>query len=176
MDWLALTNLQAWSPLRDLPTPVLALSGSLFSLGSDQYVFAVPYNGELVPTPDGPRVTLAIWAASDGAALRALEMRIEEDDLVIRSPPDELLPPRTMPTYRAIRSAARRDHPGSLIESAAYRLATDGRLIHREIHYGLAASYYFRSRSGLTEAPYAISWRLGAVSSCSEATVPGEAK
>jgi hypothetical protein len=159
LNWHALAAIPAWTPLPSLHIAAHPISTSLFALGRNAYLYAVPYAQNLADSSEGPHVTFVAWAPSDGAALRAFEQQIESDDMAVSAPPARLLPSGTIPTYAAVRAAIRASHPNTIVESASYRIAKDGLLIHRVLCAG-SVEYYFRNRSGLSEAPYSIRWGL----------------
>jgi hypothetical protein len=159
MDWRSAKQCLPWCPLSDFPFEASLLSGGLLRVGSDAFVFTVPYDQHLAKTPLAPYVTLLVWAPSEGAALRALESEIEKDDGVSGEPPPEMLFDPNAKTYAAIVRAAKQQYGGEFSEHASYRIATDGAFIQKSVSAG-PFEYCFRSPSRVgAEAPFAIKYR-----------------
>ena len=161
MNWSQVFALKGWLSLRTLSTPPQRLDADVVKLGDNMYAPAVPYN-ELLDTEDPgvPYAGLVLWASSDGAARRALEMDIESDDQV-----EGVLPPADLAvhlhgnTYGEIkaRAALARAEPN---EHAAYRIARDGAFVHKSVDVN-NVTYYFRGRRAKSkERPFAIAIRL----------------
>jgi hypothetical protein len=159
MEWRDLLSVRRWSPLSALSCEARHLDDTLYAVGEEKYLLAVPYGKNLIRTPEGPFVTMAIWAESAGAARRATLMEIERDEVDGGSiePPFELLvPAHGASKYDGIRKAATR--PGC--ERGQYRVAGDGRFIQKVIEIG-PATYCFRSATRLAaESPYVIFFAL----------------
>ena len=113
-SWTDLMRVGGRSPVSELPFRVEAvLSNGLCRVATGMYLFSVshPRGGRTGNEPKGERyVTLAVWAACDGAALRVFEQQIEADaDDCLAPPPDELLPALVSSSLRRSRPDSRPD-------------------------------------------------------------------
>lgn len=139
------------------------LSSSIYRLGGGMYLNISPFRpGSLEKDPSGPFVTGIVLAAGDGAVRRALLMDIESDDGETMSVPVDFLPSGGVvaATYGEILHGLKSNKPKVCQETAAYRIATDGRFIHRLIETE-RYSFFFRSpEHNDSEAPYAIMRKL----------------
>ena len=150
-----------WSPLSALTFPFERLTDRLVQAGSEVFFLVTPYADlSLSPRDGGPFVSALLWACDCTAALRAIEMKIEADVGVQRSPPDEVLPCAGMLRYNDILIGLRTIGAKGISESAAYRIASDGRFVHRTIDSNVA-TYHFRTRDDdRSESPYAVMWKM----------------
>jgi hypothetical protein len=160
MTWTEWKNVDAWPSVAAVAPGAVALADDLFAIGGDTYLFAVPYDAKLRRgQPGAPFATMVVWAPSEGAARRVCRTEIEADaDAVSKPPPPELLPAEGVVGYAAILKAARQ-RDANVGEVAAYRIATDGAFIHREITWG-RSRFYFRDLKSRTDPPYAITLRF----------------
>jgi hypothetical protein len=110
--------------------------------------------------PDGPFVMGVVWAASDGAARRALLMEIESDDGAMHSVPNDFLPASDATTYSTILQGLKNVNPRVCQETAAYRIASDRRFIHRIIETERFAFFFRNPKHDDSELPYAIIRKL----------------
>ena len=163
-SWTELTTVVGWSAISKLPFATEAvLSEHLYRVGTGMYLFTVSYpkGGRTGNEPEGERyVTMAAWAACDGAVLRVFERQIEADaDQCVALPPDELLPAPGAITFAEIKA---RLSQGALAQTASYRFS-DGAFVARELR-GLPFEYYFRDlgdgKAGAADPVFAISYRL----------------
>lgn len=106
-----------------------------------------------------PLVTGIFWAASEGAAHRALLMDIEADDSLIGDVPEYFLPNSAGPTYGEIVEALRRGGD-SYLETASYRIATDGLFVHRTIKNEQFTFFFRGPEYNNGEKPYAAIKKL----------------
>jgi hypothetical protein len=158
-DWLC--SLEEYIPLEVLGQEIVPLGNDAYNdaykLSETQYCLArVPFDA----TDNIVRVACMYWACSEKAFRRVRFREIEGDDLTVCDPPLELLPPKSLPTYRQILDGLKKAF-GSLnvMESAGYRW-TDGIFIERSIGCRLA-TYHFRSRlDDDDEQPFAIYWKM----------------
>lgn len=159
-EWSRLTRIPCWTPLARIGCESHQLKDALFRIGPNCYVTAGEYDADLSPSPSR-RVGSLLWAESDGAALRAVNMEIEADALCPGGKiPSEMLLPGRPRTYGEILSAFRTGRHGSFMEHADYRIARDGAFIHRALD-GPDFVFYFRSLvEKPSEIPYAIMRRL----------------
>ena len=152
MTWNELKN-YIWKPLSNLPENVAPVTADIYQSGA-AYLMTAPYFKDISPSEE-PVITLVIWAPSVGALKRAFDFGLEEDDGVVGEPPQEMLLAPNANTWVTIREAG--NNQGiKFLESASYRIMTDGAFIHRELE---SRNYraYFRSRHNKpNERPYAI--------------------
>ena len=149
-----------WTPLRNFPRMGTPLGDDLYKIEANVYLSTVPFTRDLVRSRRGPFITMLLWAASDGAVLRAARMNIEADDLLSATPPPEMLLPETKnPNYSELLTAAKSGLHGKHMEHASYRIASDGRFIHKTISVG-RFEFHFRNRNiRKREMPYCIAFR-----------------
>lgn len=156
MNWKEVLGANDAPQLSISTNSVEFLTSELCKIGERQYALVDSYeeDGKITRSFD----TL-YWAASDGAALRAAETQIESDDGAIAEVPTELLPNGANGGYLSVLSAVRTANPSGVIESASYRIMSDGAFIHRQIATR-DAKYFFRQFEGDLEKPYAVLKRL----------------
>jgi hypothetical protein len=95
-----------------------------------------------------------------GAARRVSALAIEEDSGAPLALPADFLPEGATPQYGAILAGLRRMQCRACLESATYRIATDGRFIHRTIETE-RNKYFFRTAAhDEQEPPYAVLYKL----------------
>lgn len=138
------------------------LSTSIYKMWPGIYLLISPFRpGSLEADSSGPFVNGLVWAPSDGAVRRALLMEIESDDGVIATVPDDFLPAKSIAaTYGELLQKLKDGKPRVCQEKAAYRVASDGRFIHRMIETE-QYSYFFRNNTyDDSELPYAIIRKL----------------
>ena len=118
--------------------------------------------GSLEEDPSGPFVYGIILAASDGAIRRAFLMEIESDDGKTLDVPAKFLPSggAVAATYGEILRGIKNDKPKTCFETASYRIATDGRFIHRMIETERFAFFFRKPEHDDAEPPYAIIRKL----------------
>ena len=153
----SLLSFVRWRPLRDFPYPTDIIGEGLVRICPCLYFKVVPYNRQLLRTDAGQHISLLAWAESDGAALQAFNFLIEEDKVrQAVSPPAEFLITLEATTYASIMKAAKERGLIAVMEHASYRIASDGRFVHKVIQGG-GYHFYFRSRRHSNgERPYCI--------------------
>ena len=106
-----------------------------------------------------PDVTSFVWASSFGAVRRVLKFEIEADEGIFCAPP-LLMIFNGNPTYEELLANCKARWPSATLETASYRIATDGKFICRNIETPIF-SYHFRS-SGHddNEVPFVIEYKL----------------
>ena len=158
--WRRLCSVACWTPLSVVGVPCAPVRDTLYRCGEDAFVLAMPYRADLVRDPDnGPFVTVVIWAVSEGAARRVCLLEREQDDDAPGAPPAAMLPPSCTPTYGCVLEAVR-ILGAAPVESASYRVASDGAFLYRSIAVG-RWSYHFRGRDDDSgETPFVIQFRL----------------
>jgi hypothetical protein len=142
------------------------LGGTLFRLSPTQFLICPPYNEHFERRPETPGFVAAVlWAPYEGAARRAVLMDVEADTpeqrpLAEPPPPTELLPRGAAATYGSIISELRTARQGKFLESATFRVATDGVFVHRNIS-AAPYTFFFRNRKDADDDRcYAIECRL----------------
>jgi hypothetical protein len=176
MTWSELKRFASWTPLRQFPAPLHFLSDGLAMISDCSFFYVVPYNRQLIKTPEAPYITLLIWAQSPGAALRAMDRQIAKDDgsTTFQPPPELLLSPDSA-TYGSILRQARVRGDVSVMEHASYRIADDRAFIHRAISVGSEFEFYFRGRENdHGEKPYAIRYSERRVVQQARCSEPGD--
>ncbi|MBK8525513.1 MAG: hypothetical protein QG584_1866 [Pseudomonadota bacterium] len=139
------------------------LSPSIYRIGAGIYLRASQFRpGSLEKDPSGPFVTGIVLAAGDGSARRALLMDIESDDGKTMSVPASFLPSGGVAatTYGEILRGLKKEKPRVCQETAAYRIALDGRFIHRMIETERFLFLFRSSEHDDSEAPYAVVRKL----------------
>lgn len=91
-------------------------------------------------------------------------MEIEADELAEAIPPVEMLLRRDALTYGAILRVAQ-EQGVSVMETANYRIATDGAFVAREL-LSKTWHFYFHQLSGADKTPFAITRKLRQPPSC----------
>jgi hypothetical protein len=172
-SWGDLKSLRAWTPLTALPHPSQHLGGTLFQLAGRQYLICPAANERFERPPGIPGFVVGLlWAQSEGAARRAILKAVDADPPDLRPlpepPPAELLLPGSGDTYGSIVTHLRAQRPTKFIESATYRVGTDGAFVHRTI--GAAPfTFFFRNRKGDDDDRcYAIEYRLAGYAKAAE--------
>jgi hypothetical protein len=161
VTWDEVLALPAWPSLSAIAPHAVLMKANLMKAGAHQYVVVASYDRELREgSPQAPFVTSAIWAPSDGAALRCGLQEVQEDDATSLSvePPMELVPFGQIPTYAKITEAARTGRYGVYLEHAEYRVTTSGgaEFVHKVVEVG-RIGYCFRSSTKRDrELPYAV--------------------
>jgi len=64
--------------MREFPDPLQQLSHRLVMISDCAFFCVVPYDRQLIQTSDAPYISSLVWAQSPGAALRAMDMQIEQ--------------------------------------------------------------------------------------------------
>lgn len=156
-DWGRIAGLDGWTRIASLSASPRYLSEYLVQLCDDAYTVPLQHGPTLDPLPFDV-AGLILWAPDEGAACRALSMEIERDSGLVGVVPEPLRICSRM-NYAEIRKALRAMGQGDVLESASYRIATDGAFIHRELQNHRYA-FFFRKRGGNAEPPYAAAIHL----------------
>lgn len=157
--WEEMLRLRVWTPLLATALTAKYLSANVRKVGDQRYLFVVDSDA----TGDdkaSPYITMVMWAETDGAALRAADGTLEADvELPLAIPAPILLPQGSSPEYGSILDGLRR-RGENVLESAEYRIASDGAFLHKAIQ-GDRGSYLFRRTDIVaSEKPFAITLRL----------------
>ena len=109
MIWPDLISLSKWLPLSAIPFDASRITDRLFAVAEDAFILVTTYaDVSLQPQEGGPFVSAILWACDTSAAGRAVDRRIEDDEGIIRHPPEALLPALGSGSYKAILAALRR--------------------------------------------------------------------
>lgn len=165
MELNSLTQLPRGTPLSAVvqqPAAEAFLSPSVYKIGNGIYLCISPFRlGSLEKDPSGPFVTGVVLAADDGAARRALLMDIESDNGETMSIPVGFFPAAVMtPAYGAILQALKREKPQICQETAEYRIASDGRFVHRMIETEHFSFFFRKPDHDDSEPPYVVIRKL----------------
>ncbi len=160
MEWIEFIRIREWSPLASLNIDMEIIIEGRYKISDNQYLLSSPCNKDFIDAANGPFVTALVWACSEGAFRRVYLAEIEKDDGNIVSPPDEILPEAGKYTYRKIHEGLVKLNCKGILETASYRIATDGAFLNRSIESEIA-SYHFRGREyDDEEEPFVITWNL----------------
>ncbi|MEQ9725502.1 hypothetical protein ABRP29_07680 [Pseudomonas sp. WHRI 8822A] len=153
-----------WSPLSEMVGVADAsrfIGRNLYKLSGGLYLLLTNFSGaSLEKASNGPFVVGVIWGAGDGAVKRAFSLNIECDEGDIKKAPREFLPSASSGEYGSILKALEYGCPKHCLETAVYRVASDGAFVNRVIEAG---GFKFFFRGGLhddTEPPYAVLRKL----------------
>lgn len=152
VTWQDLITVPSGTAVADLPWNAEHAVSTLFHLGDEAFIIAI--RGKSTDRDDQRVASAVLWAPSRGAARRALFLDVEGDDGAIGRPPQEMLVGANAISYEAIIAEARANGL-EVLAAADYRAATDGRFVQRVLRCSPWA-FYFRSRSGKGECPYAV--------------------
>ena len=156
-DFLKITRGTSLFDVVGEPDPDAFLSSSVYKVGQGVYLTLSAFKPSGLERAAEPNVVGTLWAPDDGAVRRALLMDVEADNGAIAAPPPTFLPsPDVRANYGAIFDSLKGGKPRVLQEFAAYRIATDGRFIHRVIETERCCYYFRGARDDDAEAPYAI--------------------
>ena len=159
-----LISLEKWSKLADVVGQVelrAFLGKSLYRLHSGIYLQVSSFrNKEFTQSSDAPFVTGIFFAPDDGAVRRATALAIEEDTgapLVLQP---KLFPGETAFEYGSILEELLRMRPKTLQETASYRIAKDGKFVHRTIETECYTFYFRGAEHNDREPPYTVVQKL----------------
>jgi hypothetical protein len=149
--WDELVGIPAGTTLDALPFAHQHVGLTLFQCRTDGFIVAV--RSKAAPRGAARTASAVMWAPNVSAARRALFLELEGDEGSEGMPPPEMMVSQDALSYAAILKAA---HSMGLevLESAQYRVATDGRFVQRVIRCSPWV-YYFRARTGGRERPFA---------------------
>ena len=139
------------------------LAPSIYRMDAEIYLRLSLFRpGSLEKDPSGPFVNGIVLAANDGAVRRALLMDIESDDGEAISIPADFLPSScvTVTIYGEILRCLKDEKPKFCQETAEYRIATDGRFIHRMIETERFLFLFRSPEHDDSEVPYAVIRKL----------------
>jgi hypothetical protein len=154
-----------WTPLQVADaqySPDKLIAPNIYKVADGIYLSASPYSdAAFSKAPKGPFAVGILLAETDGAALRALTMAIERDEHLCSSPISvKPLLGSDLQTFEQIQSWLRACNASPPMESAVYRIASDGAFVCRKLE---TAQFCFFFRSNLDdskEPPFAVLGRL----------------
>jgi hypothetical protein len=155
--------LPRWTPFSYLgPSPESDrfVQEFLYRLADNIHLCLSPINGKSFEEEGGPFMTGILWGCDEGAVKRAWSMDIESDQGATSVVPVELLPPSVQPTYGSILLGLKRTNPRVCIETATYRIATDGLFAFRSIQTEKFDIYFRSPAHDDLEAPFAVLRKL----------------
>jgi hypothetical protein len=146
------------APLSSLGFPVTVIDEFIVQVDSGMFLLLTKRGADLSVLPE-PAVHSVAWAPSVGALRRVVKMDIESDDgIVLDAPP--FLSFDAPANYGKLQAECKARWPSSTLETASYRIATDGKFICRNIETP-AASFHFRSPTHDNhEVPFVIKRKL----------------
>src|ERR1022692_2033318 len=146
------------SPISLLDFPFRIISDALAQVGPNLFLGLAKYDANLSVLSER-EASHIIWSASLGAVQRVRNFEIEADELISAIPPVELTFGIPL-DYERLLSHCKEVWPSSTLETASYRIASDGKFICRNIQTPVF-SFHFRSHEhDLTEAPFVIQCKL----------------
>ncbi len=146
------------APLSSLGFAVAVVDEFIAQVDSNTFLLLTKYGADLSVLPE-PVVHSVAWAASVGALRRVVKMEIESDEGIITNPPSSFFF-GTSPAYGETQAECKARWPSCTLETASYRIATDGKFICRTIETP-ATSFHFRSLShDNNERPFVIKRKL----------------
>lgn len=155
-----LLSLKKFTPLSKVLEGIDAdeyVGGSLYRIERGIYLYLTKFGGGAESI--GPFLSGFFCASDDGAIMRATAMDIEKDAGILLLPPAGFLPPEVIPEYGAILNWLKSVRPTVLQEAASYRIASDGRFVHRTIETEKYTFYFRGASDDNNERPYAILYK-----------------
>ncbi len=156
--------LKKWTPLSDAVkqiAPAAFLGKSLYRLGNGLYLYLTPFRlGNFGSDPAAPFLSGVFCTPDDGAAKRITALDVEADSGILLNPPSALLPSDSAPEYGAILAGLKKMNPKVCQETASYRIASDGRFVHRTIETERFTYYFRHAEHDDHEPPYAILYKF----------------
>jgi hypothetical protein len=153
-----LLNTEKYTPINEFAIEIALINSNFGKISENLYIYLTEHNDlTLITQPNGPFISAFLWACDESAAMRIYNHCFEDDKNIQIEPPIELLPKNSGPTYKEILKNIK--HVG-IMESASYRIATDGAYVYKSIRSKYAC-YYFRNRkTDNNETPFAIQWKM----------------
>jgi hypothetical protein len=146
------------APLSSLGFTVTVIDKFIAQIDTNLFLLLTKYGTNLSVLPE-PVIHSVAWAVSVGALRRVVHMEVESDEGIIASPPSSLVFGGS-PAYGQIQRECQVRWPSSNLETASYRIASDGKFVCRYIETP-AASFHFRSPIyDNNEFPFLVKRRL----------------
>jgi hypothetical protein len=152
MDWKELKN-YLWMPVSTLPEMTTEIDDGIYKIG-DAYLFTVPHHQDISPSQE-PVISQVIWSPSLGSLKRAYSHNLESDDGAAGEPPLEMRLKQDAVTYQTILAELKAQNL-KYMESATYRIMTDGKFVHKQIESKYYHAYFRSRHVEPEEKPYAI--------------------
>ncbi len=148
------------APISSLRFSFTQLKGNVAQIDSNVFLLLTKFGPDLSALSER-EVTHVIWATSPGAICRVLDLAIEADDEVSLVPPLEMTF-GAAPEYSALLASCKERWPSATLETASYRIASDGKFICRKIETRGVAYYFRQPEHNDKEVPFVIQHRLPA--------------
>lgn len=145
-----------WKPVDELDFDLHRISEGLYRFKPNWYLSAVPYDKYL--ESDSEHITQMIWAQTDGAAKRIWDMCIESDEVSEARCPSLFSLGLSLPNYSNLLTVLTEKYPGQTMESASYRIATDGKFVKKTIGANNYEFYFRCIEENPFELPFAASY------------------
>ena len=157
-------TLKKWTPLSEaipIISPSAFLGKSLYSLGGGVYLYLTPFKpNNAGGDTSGPYLSGVFCIPDDDAAKRVVAFDIEADSGALLNPASTLLPLDSALEYGSILNGLKKTNPKVCQEAATYRIASDGRFVHRTIETERFTYYFRRADHDDREPPYAALCKL----------------
>lgn len=164
MDFSEILKSKKWTPLEEIVGATIEadfVGKSLYKVSEQMYLQVSQFKGrDLLKDDSAPYVTGVFLTPGDGAARRITSLAIEEDageKLVLSK---EMLPDNLVADYGSILVRMKKESPETCQETASYRIATDGKFVHRTIETDKYVFYFRENKNNNSEEPYAVLYKL----------------
>lgn len=148
------------SAISSLGFPVTMLDQSLAQADPNTFLLLSKFGLDFILLPE-PDIAALVWATSVGAMRRIVKFEIEGDDGIVLAPPSAFTF-GISPTYVELLKYCKAKWPSATMETASYRIASDGKFISREIETP-DVSFYFRNPADQSdESPFVVKHKLKA--------------
>jgi hypothetical protein len=162
-ELLNLSLIKRWTPLKDIVgnlEPEKFLDPHYYSINDYIYIQASRfYKNDFSNTINAPFATAVLYTGGYGSVSRIVHADIENDDNLYISNPNSLWPKDYKFTYKGAINFFK-DEDLSTIESASYRIATDGAFIFKSIENKKYKLFFRSSHIEDLEVPFAVLYKL----------------
>lgn len=163
-ELLSLSLIKKWTPLKEIVReiePDKLLDPHYYSINDSVYIQASQFYGnDFLNTTNAPFVTAILYTSGYGSACRIVHADIERDDSLYISMPYSLWPQNFEFTYKGAINFFKFEGLSTL-ESASYRIATDGAFIYKTIENKKYKLFFRSSDIEATEVPFGMLYKLG---------------
>ena len=163
MDFVDILSIKKWTPMAEVVgvrDDSAFLGKALYKIQNCQYLQLSQFKGPNFFKDDtAPYVTGVYLISDDGAARRLTALAIEEDSGGSLVLPREVLPESSVAEYGSILMGLKR-MKAVCQETAAYRIAIDGKFVHRTIETDRYVFYFRGNADDDLERPYAVLCKL----------------
>lgn len=132
----------------------------LYRLGGGLYLYLSSSGKGYPGEPAGPYIHGLYCSPDDSAILRVVARNIEADLGMKLEPPVGFFPTVLTLEYQKIIDWARSQKFGFYMESASYRIASDGKFVQKKIETEKFTFYFRNSGSDDFEKPYVILYKF----------------